>query len=140
MGKQRGLYLTSGLKHSFRRGKGKKEDGAGEPFSDQSEITPTPPQPLPFAEGLHLQGPCGESTEAPKMGTQCPFLSGSLGNCLFETLETILVTYGCLDEEVALWTSLHPGVVPTDAPAALLVPVSPLDYYFPCPIFFLLPS
>lgn len=49
MGKQRGLYLTSGLKHSFRRGKRKKEDGAG----SLSVTRVRSPPPLP---SLYLYG------------------------------------------------------------------------------------
>lgn len=45
MGKQRGLYLTSGLKHSFRRGKRKKEDGAG--WGSLSVTRARSPPPLP---------------------------------------------------------------------------------------------
>ena len=60
MGEQGGPYLTSGLKHSFRKGKGRR--GRGEkPFKLQSEIKATLYlHGLSLAGDLCLQRPCRE--------------------------------------------------------------------------------
>lgn len=116
MGKQRGLYLTSGLKHSFRKGKRKKEERKkeGEPFNDQSEI-PSPPYlsdtvwlrtyivRVPVETAWKHEGPGAHLYLA-------HMVTGFLKHLIaLQQSETVLVTYGCLDEEVALWTSPHPG-------------------------------
>lgn len=86
MGEQGGPYLTSGLKHSFRKGKGRIGNEEKSLFEVQNELKATLYlQGLSLARDLHLQWPCRKGCS-----DHCTPLSISGGNLLLGPLDCFL--------------------------------------------------